>query len=407
MTTLTVTFDQPLAGPAADELGRRLFFASGDILDFAFVRCDGAVTGVDLTVTPAGDAAQVARKVRAVLDDDVLTQLARPPKVVWRSADRRPVADGTFDRLVRAGQAYPAGEGQVTLGPALLALADALDAALRTIVVDRFGARQFRYPTLIRASTLHRSGYLTSFPQYLMFATRLHSDLDGYRHFVDDVRAGDGLVPDVLDRCAGVDYCLPPTMCYHTFAQYADGCLPEGVAVVTAAGKSFRHEEKYHRGLERLWDFTIREVVFLGDRDSVRRQRQELLAQVLDLVDALDLVGHCEVANDPFFGHADVAARSSSQRLLELKYELRLDIGEGRTVAAGSFNLHERTFGSAFMITLPDGQIAHTACAGFGLERLAYAFACQHGLEPDAWPRPVRAILTPGVGRRPTRNNQI
>jgi seryl-tRNA synthetase len=268
----------------------------------------------------------------------------------------------------------------VALGETMADLTDALDATIRTIATGEFAGARFRYPTLIPASVMRRCGYLTSFPQHLMFVTRLHSDLDVYRDFVSDVGAGENLVTDVLDRCAGVDYCLPPTMCYHTFHQFADGVLPPGLQVVTARGKSFRHEEKYHRGLERLWDFTIREIVFIGGREEVLARRREFLERILRLAEDLQLVGRCEVASDPFFGHADVAGKSSSQRLLELKYELRLDVGEGRDIAVGSFNRHESRFGEAFGIRLPDGATAFTACAGFGLERFAYAFVCQHGL---------------------------
>jgi len=400
MTTLTITLDEPLAGASAEEFGRRIYFATADILDFAFVHRDDRVTAVDLTLAAGGDAAQVTRKVRSILADDVLGQLIRPPKVIWSAPAPRDVAGGTFERLVAAGEAYQAGAGQVALGPAMLWLMDALDRVICGIVVDELAGVEYRYPTLIPAATMHRCGYLSSFPQYLMFAARLHSDLDVYRAFVADTAAAGRLVPDVLDRCAGVDLCLPPTMCYHTFQQFADRKLPPGLDVTTARGKSFRHEEKYHRGLERLWDFTIREVVFFGTREAVLRRRQAFLRRILRLAEDLELTGRCEVANDPFFGNADVAARSSSQRLLELKYELRLDVGDGRDIAIGSFNFHERTFGLAFDIALSDGETAHTACAGFGLERLAYAVACQYGTDPDTWPAHLRRSLAEDSSRQ-------
>lgn len=394
-STLTITLDQPLAGPSAEEFGRRIYFASGDILDYTFVQHDGRVTAVDLTLDPRGNTETVTRKVKAVLDNDVLTQLIRPPKVIWSSPVTRQVPDGTFERLEAAGEVFAAGAGQVSLGPKMLRLMDILDGVIRGIVVDELGGVEYRYPTLISAGTMHRCGYLTSFPQYMMFATRLHSDLDVYREFVDGTRSAGRLVPDVLDRCAGVDYCLPPTMCYHTFAQYADRELPAGLEVVTAKGKSFRHEEKYHHGLERLWDFTIRETVFFGDREHVLAQRRRFLDRTLRLFEQLRLSGRCEVANDPFFGNADSAVRSSSQRLLELKYELRLDVGAERDIAVGSFNFHERTFGNAFAIALPGGDTPFTACTGFGLERLAYAVACQYGADPHGWPSHVRTVLGP------------
>jgi hypothetical protein len=102
------------------------------------------------------------------------------------------------------------------------------------------------------------------------------------------------------------------------------------------------------------------------------------------------------VANDPFFCAADSGARSSSQRLLELKYELQLEVGPVDSIAVASFNFHERFFGESFGLSLPDGTPAFSACAGFGLERLAFALMCQHGTEIRDWPPALRRALAGG-----------
>jgi seryl-tRNA synthetase len=308
---------------------------------------------------------------------------------------REPPAD-TFDRLVAAGVAQEVGEGQVVLGEPLLGLMDDLDRVIRRIVRAEFGGAEFRYPTLIPITALNRCDYFTSFPQYAMFAIRLRSDVDNYRDFVDSVRSGADAGGEILDRCDRVDYCLPPTMCYHTFNQFAGRELPPGLSTVTARGKSFRHEARYHRSLARLWDFTIREIVFLGRRDEVLAARERFLNRILELATEFAVSGRCEVANDPFFCAADSGARSTSQRLLELKYELQLEVGPVDSIAVASFNFHERFFGESFGLSLPDGTPAFSACAGFGLERLAFALMCQHGTEIRDWPPALRRALAGG-----------
>jgi seryl-tRNA synthetase len=393
MTRHTIELERPLSADLAAEFARRVFFAASSIVDFEFVGDDSGVTGMIVQTAKPEPTEDLARKLGVVLRNDVLSQLVREPKVVWRSKEQKEVSPGTFDRLVEQGIAFEAGEGQVALGEPMLSLMDDVDRAIRQIVLGEMGGLEYRYPTLMPAKTLYRCGYLTSFPQYLMFATRLHSDIDVYQDFLASTREAQELDPKVLENCAGVDYCLPPTMCYHTFNQFADGRLPAGLAVVTARGKSFRHEEKYRVGLERLWDFTIREVVFMGERESVLANRERLMSRVLNLADELGLVGRCEVANDPFFGNADGAVRSSSQRLLELKYELRLDVGQGNTIAVGSFNFHDQMFADAFALTDPQGQTLYTACAGFGLERFAYALVCQYGADVSAWPAKARWLV--------------
>jgi hypothetical protein len=59
-----------------------------------------------------------------------------------------------------------------------------------------------------------------------------------------------------------------------------------------------------------------------------------------------------------------------------------------------SFNFHERFFGESFGITLPDGVTTpFSGCAGFGLERFAFALVCQHGVDVEQWPAEIRAEL--------------
>ena len=64
--------------------------------------------------------------------------------------------------------------------------------------------------------------------------------------------------------------------------------------------------------------------------------------------------------------------------------------GEGRDVAIASFNSHGDFFGRRMNIRLPGGEVAHSGCVAFGLERWAYAFFCQNGLDAARWPAPLR-----------------
>jgi seryl-tRNA synthetase len=80
----------------------------------------------------------------------------------------------------------------------------------------------------------------------------------------------------------------------------------------------------------------------------------------------------------------------------KLKLELLVPIVSlDRPTACCSFNYHQEKFASAFDIRLPDGRYAHSACVGFGLERLTMGLFQAHGFDPRAWPVPVRAELWP------------
>ncbi|NDU72283.1 hypothetical protein GWI34_06545 [Actinomadura sp. DSM 109109] len=386
-TEHTIRLPRPVPPDLATELARRIFFVSESIASFRLLRGrDDAVDAVVLRAGAAEPVAALTRKLNRMVSTDVLGQVARPAKVLWRSERAPRTRPGVFEELADRGAAFEAGEGQVAVGEPILTIMDRFDGMLREIAVSELGGTEFRYPTLVPTAALQRSGYFTAFPQHVMLATRLRGDLDVYRKFTERDH-GDGDVGEaMLAHCSNADYCLPPTMCYHTFHQYAGKRLVAPSTVVTARGKSFRYEGRYHASLERLWDFTIREIVFMGERERVLDARERFLRRAVEMVERFGLTGRCEVATDPFFCAVDGAERISAQRLLELKYELRLDIAPGSTVAVGSFNFHDQHFGTAFGITGGDRGPVWTGCVGFGLERLAYAFVCQHGLDESGWP---------------------
>ena len=71
-----------------------------------------------------------------------------------------------------------------------------------------------------------------------------------------------------------------------------------------------------------------------------------------------------------------------------------MDVGSGAaSVAAGSINMAGTLFGHAFGIRTHEGDIATTACVGFGLERLVLALFSQHGFEQRRWPRAMQEVV--------------
>jgi seryl-tRNA synthetase len=388
MNLHVIPLDPPLAEEFRHELSRRIYFLAEEITDFTIDGSDGLLTQLRVSTSATTSAEELHRRLHTVIANDILHQRVGPARVVWRSSQLAPQEMPDFDRLCAEGVVVPMGEGQMALAEPLISLLDTIDQHLVTMVREETSATQYRYPTLLRTETLRRCGYLSSFPHHLMFVTRLHGDSDTYAEFSNRAAAGDS-ANDLLALCGNTDYCLPPTMCYHTFQQLTDSQLAEPAAV-TARGKSFRHESRYHEGLARLWDFTIREMVFLGSRHYAHDARERIMTRACELVEDWGLEGRCEVASDPFFAGAATAARISSQRLLELKFELQLPIAGGQRIACASFNFHDQHFGDGFRITGPQGSSVHSACAGFGLERLTLAIVSQHGTDPQAWPTALR-----------------
>ena len=50
-------------------------------------------------------------------------------------------------------------------------------------------------------------------------------------------------------------------------------------------------------------------------------------------------------------------------------------------------------FGEIWKIAQANGELAHTACVGFGMERTTLALFRHHGLDVKAWPAEVRDFL--------------
>ena len=183
-------------------------------------------------------------------------------------------------------------------------------------------------------------------------------------------------------RLSPVDCLLAPSVCFHWYTCLSGSALAS--QTITAKGRCFRYESTNLTGLERLWDFTMREVIFAGPPEFVSARRQACLERCVALLDGLGLAYEVATATDPFF--ADVyAAQAAYQQGFELKFELLVPLPlQGRKLAVGSLNYHQDFFGRSFGIHA-GGVPAHTGCLGFGLERLALAFIAQHGIDEGVW----------------------
>ncbi len=377
-----------------EELEKRLFFISADISGFKLIKQDEKISGIEVSLIPGADPLEIEDKIKRVIENEIILQKILPPRIIWESNQKHDNYQGDlFDQLLERDMVYEMGEGLVCFGDQLIKLMDTLDDIIRDMTISDFGAKEYRYPTLIPTKALEKCGYFNSFPHMLMFVTRLHNDIDMYEEFLENYKENQGIGSYIFPLCKNVDYCLPPTMCYHTYHQLQNTKFSEEHnQIITSKGKSFRYESKYHRTLERLWDFTIREIVFMGSKDFVLESRQRYMKTSFELIESLGLEGHAEVASDPFFCNADTAAKILNQRMQELKYELRLNIASDKTIAAASFNFHDTFFGDRFNIKRGETEVLKTGCVGFGIERLAYVFLSQHGLDETKWYKVLNSI---------------
>lgn len=259
--------------------------------------------------------------------------------------------------------------------------------------VDRFvaayGADErpevMRFPPIVNRRHFERSGYLKSFPH---LAGSVHSFTGGesaHRELLDAVEAGrDWSV--ALPHAAVV---LTPAACYPVYPVLS-GTLPARGRLVDVMSYCFRHEPSDDVG--RMQMFRMHEHVRAADSESAMAWREGWIARALQVTAALELDARVEVASDQFFGRGGKLL-AVSQRDQRLKLEIAVPIGSEQPRAIISLNYHQDHFGRLFGICTEDGSVAHTACVGFGLERIALALYRRHGFDRAAWPPSVRNAL--------------
>ncbi len=288
--------------------------------------------------------------------------------------------------LMEQGELVQFGRGRYGFGPKLIALMDYFDLRVRQMGVEfQAGARLF--PSLIGADVLDRCRYLRNFPASLNLVCHLREDHGILQDFARSVRwDGEQLACD-RSGLSGIECLLSPSVCFHWYMWLRDSRLSQPCAV-TALGKCFRYESTNLSGLERLWDFTMREIIFVGAADYVLASRGTLVNLSARYLDELGLAYEISTATDPFFVDS-YAVQAAYQQGFELKFELLAPLPySGKKLAVGSINYHQDFFGRSFAIETAQGP-AHTGCIGFGYERLALAFLAQHGTDEKYWPETV------------------
>lgn len=250
-------------------------------------------------------------------------------------------------------------------------------------------AEAIRFPPGINRAYFEKSGYMKSFPQ---LAGTVHSfcgcELDHVNLLKKMDEGGDDWAKDQKIT----DIVLTPAACYPLYPTIAKrGNLPDGGGLYDIQSYCFRHEPSKDPARQQL--FRMREFVRMGTESDVTDFRQLWMDRGVAMMEGIGLDVKLDIANDPFFGRAG-RMLANNQRDQNLKFELLIPVTSTTNLTACmSFNYHQDAFGAKWGLNLADGSVAHTACVGFGLERLALALLAKHGLDIDQWPQSVRDTL--------------
>jgi len=249
-------------------------------------------------------------------------------------------------------------------------------------------AEIMRFPPVMSRKQLEKSGYLKSFPNLLGCVCALHGSEASIREAVDRHDKGG----DWTTSLTASDLVLSPAACYPVYPIVASrGQLPAGGVQFDIEADVFRHEPSM--SLDRLQSFRMREFVRIGSPQEIVEFRESWMARAPKLADDLGLPYTLDVANDPFFGRVG-QVMAVSQRQQALKFELLIPYyPKASPTACMSFNYHREHFGQVWGIHDADGELAHTSCVAFGIDRLAVAMFANHGVQLKNWPARTRTAL--------------
>lgn len=244
------------------------------------------------------------------------------------------------------------------------------------------------FPPVLPRRQLEANGYLKSFP-HLAGAV---FGFEGTEAQAAEQHERASRHEDWSEHQRMTELVLTPASCYPVYpAVAARGPLaPGGVCIDPGGAYVFRHEPSGDPA--RLQMFHMRELVRVGEPDVVTAWRDAWRDRSVALLRSVGLDADFDVASDPFFGRGG-RMLAANQKQQALKFEVLVQIAGPEPTAVASFNYHQDHFSSVYGIAMADGGEAHTACLGFGLERITLALLRTHGLEPSSWPDEVRALL--------------
>jgi len=261
-------------------------------------------------------------------------------------------------------------------------------------LVSREGAKLspevMRFPPVFARANYEKIDHIHNFPDLMGSVHTFTGNEREHREMLGKFDRKDDLSRDL----AASQVMMTPAICYPLYPTASGSTLPAEGRRVDLQGYAFRHEPS--KDPARMQIFRMHEFVRLGTPEQALEHRQFWLEKGQEIFESVGLATERVLANDPFFGRGG-KVQKVMQREQNLKYEFVIPVcSKEKPTAIGSCNYHLDHFGVAFDIHASDGSVAHSACVGFGLERIALALFKTHGLQLAAWPGEVRDVLRLG-----------
>tara|TARA_Y100001970_G_scaffold283333_1_gene398182 strand:- start:2201 stop:3388 length:1188 start_codon:yes stop_codon:yes gene_type:complete len=281
-------------------------------------------------------------------------------------------------------------EGVYSFGDKLTKLINIFDRKIIE-VAKKMNAKNFHFPSLMSGKMLNQIDYLKNNPHNLGFVTHLKEDINKIDNFKKKIATKKTINFD-KNNFSESKVILSPTVCQHLYHYLSNSKLKNNITA-TATGHCFRYESKNMHFVDRLWNFTMREIIFVGSKEYVSKSLVKSMKLLNKVLDQFGLSYIIQSASDPFFGDMS-GDKSLFQKTFKLKYEVRSAIPyNNSTISIGSYNNSQDFFAKKLKISNKKGKHVYSGCVGFGNERFAYSFICQYGIDEKKWPKNIAKLL--------------
>jgi seryl-tRNA synthetase len=369
------------------EIAEQLVYLSPDITSFSF-----GTEGIALRLsTPPSDPEALKEMVHTLMSDTATTLGRVKSRTLYEHAGHPTCVDDPYKQLVDCRQVLPLMPGVFGFQGDFLRVMKRLDDILLTYALE-LGAVEQSYPTTLSTLTMAEVGYLSGFPQNVLFAAPVRHSMDSIDFVANKPEKLHHDLLTLQDYLGPHSQMLAPTVCHHCFEGLRGSVIPSAGALFTAVGMCHRHESSNFQSLKRLQTYTMREQIFYGPAKQVEQRRQQFLEHVFAKMQEWGVRCRIVTASDPFFATTTQKKRAY-QTVMGLKYELLVHLPySNEWLAVASFNNHEDNLVSKFHIKHAAEEPLFSGCVAYGYERFTYALFSQFGASLADWPETVKKL---------------
>ncbi len=257
----------------------------------------------------------------------------------------------------------------------LLKLKEYLDKSLLNLI-SKSGYQNIKYSGIIPLNSIIDNKYLRSFPNHCIFVSNIKRDFNAINQVSKLKKNNPKKLKNNLSFPLEI---LSPTVCFNCFETFKNKKIKKPIKI-TAIENCHRYESLNYKKLERLKVYSMREWIFLGNKNFVQINLADLIKKFKKIFDVWKLKFRICTASDPFFSNKDIQ-KKIFQYSNRLKYELQIYLPfEKKWLAVASFNNHLDTIVKSYNIQFNNKKKIFSGCVGVGYERLLYGYFCQKGL---------------------------